>query len=81
MGKIYSGAKICPYTNQNCDLSKNGLNLEPGIEAILAKSTDYDELVYVWKAWRDATGAKMKNLYKIYVELSNEAAVANSNNF
>lgn len=44
----------------------------------MAKSTDYDELVYVWKSWRDATGAKVKDLYQTYVTLSNEAAKANS---
>jgi peptidyl-dipeptidase A len=77
MTNIYSTAKICPYTNINCDLSKDGLSLEPGIEAVLAKSSDYDELAYVWKTWRDASGAKMRDLYKIYVDLSNEAAVAN----
>lgn len=44
----------------------------------MAKSSDYDELKYVWKAWRDATGAKMKNLYQEYVALSNEVARANS---
>ncbi|KAJ8984249.1 hypothetical protein NQ317_007481 [Molorchus minor] len=70
--------KICPYTNQNCDLEKEGLNLEPGIESIMSKSTDYDELTYVWTAWRNATGAKMKDLYKTYVDLSNEAARANN---
>lgn len=48
-----------------------------GIEAIISSSTDYDELTYVWTAWRDASGAKMRNLYKTYVQLANEAAVAN----
>lgn len=43
----------------------------------MVSSTNYDELKYVWKAWRDATGAKMKDLYKVYVELSNKAAVKN----
>ncbi|RZB38755.1 hypothetical protein BDFB_008530 [Asbolus verrucosus] len=77
MTNIYSTAKICPYSKQNCDLSTEGLSLEPGMEAVLAKSTDYDELAYVWKAWRDASGAKMRDSYKTYVDLSNEAAVAN----
>nr|XP_022901638.1 angiotensin-converting enzyme-like [Onthophagus taurus] len=78
MTNIYSAAKICPYTNKECDLSKDGLNLEPGIESILSKSNDYDELEYAWTEWRKASGAKMRNLYKTYVELSNEAAKANS---
>ncbi|RZC38944.1 hypothetical protein BDFB_007692, partial [Asbolus verrucosus] len=77
MTNIYSTAKICPYKKQNCDLSKEGLSQEPDIEAVFSKSTDYDELAYVWKAWRDASGAKIRNLYKTYVDLSNEAAMAN----
>lgn len=44
----------------------------------MAKSTNYDELSYVWKSWRDATGMKMRDLYKTYVDLSNEAAKGNS---
>ncbi|KAF5284087.1 hypothetical protein FQA39_LY17136 [Lamprigera yunnana] len=77
MTNIYSTGKICPYDKQNCDINSEGLTLEPDIESILAKSTDYDELTYVWKEWRDATGRKMKDTYKEYVELSNKAAVAN----
>ena len=75
MTNIYSTAKICPFSNQKCDLSKEGLSLEPGIEEILANC---DELVYAWRVWRDASDAKIRSLYQTYVELSNEAAVANS---
>ncbi|KAJ8918902.1 hypothetical protein NQ315_016804 [Exocentrus adspersus] len=78
MTGIYGVGKICPYTKQDCDLKKEGLTLEPDIEDLVAKSTDYDELLYVWKSWRDATGAKMKDLYKTYVTLANEAAKANN---
>ncbi|KAF5302725.1 hypothetical protein FQR65_LT08467 [Abscondita terminalis] len=77
MTNIYSTAKICPYSKQNCDLETEGLALEPDIESILVKSRDYDELIYVWSKWRDATGVKMKETYKKYVELSNEATVIN----
>lgn len=31
MTGIYSTARICPYKNQNCDLKKDGLGLEPGM--------------------------------------------------
>ncbi|XP_019869986.2 angiotensin-converting enzyme isoform X2 [Aethina tumida] len=78
MTSTYSTAKICPFDKQKCDLDKEGLNLEPGMEQILSKSRNYDELTYVWKAWRDASGKKMRNTYKTYVELSNEAARANN---
>lgn len=43
----------------------------------MAKSQDYEELLFAWKGWRDASGKKMRNNYKRYVELSNKAAVLN----
>ncbi|KAJ8984248.1 hypothetical protein NQ317_007480 [Molorchus minor] len=78
MALVYDFGKICPYKNPNCDLEKEGLSLKPEIENIMAKSRDYDELTYVWTAWRDATGAKMKKLYKALVDKSNENARASS---
>lgn len=48
-----------------------------GIEEVISTSRNYDELTYVWKAWRDASGAKMRDDYKKYVELSNLAANMN----
>lgn len=51
------------------------------IEQIMATSRDYKELAYVFKAWRDATGKKMKDLYPQFVELGNKAAVANREMF
>ncbi|GJQ76247.1 hypothetical protein Trydic_g20308, partial [Trypoxylus dichotomus] len=77
MRNTYSTGKICPYTQQGCDLENEGLSLEPDIEAIIATSTDYDELEYVWKSWRDASGAKIRENYREYVELSQEVAEAN----
>ncbi|XP_071443429.1 angiotensin-converting enzyme-like [Hetaerina americana] len=77
MTGVYSTAKVCPYKNPNCDITKEGLSLDPELEKIMASSRDYDELLYVWKGWRDATGAKMKNDYQSYVELSNKAATLN----
>ncbi|XP_069675481.1 angiotensin-converting enzyme-like isoform X2 [Periplaneta americana] len=77
MTTIYSSAKICPYDNQNCDLATDGLSLDPGMEKVISSSRDYDELTYVWKAWRDVSGAKMRDDYKVYVELSNLAAQIN----
>jgi hypothetical protein len=40
-------------------------------------SRNASELEHVWSAWRDATGKKVKDHFKRYVELSNEAAKAN----
>jgi peptidyl-dipeptidase A len=77
MTTIYSAAKICPFDKQECDLATEGLSLDPGMEEVISKSRNYDELTYVWKAWRDASGAKMRDDYKTYVELSNLAAEKN----
>lgn len=43
----------------------------------MSSSKDYDELEYIWSSWRNASGAKMREDYKIYVDLSNEAARLN----
>jgi len=77
MTTIYSAAMICPFDKQQCDLATEGLSLDPGIEEVISQSRNFDELTYVWKAWRDASGAKMRDDYKTYVQLSNLAAELN----
>ncbi|XP_046389706.1 angiotensin-converting enzyme-like [Ischnura elegans] len=77
MTGVYSTAKVCPFKKPSCDITKDGLPLDPDLEKIMASSRDYNELLHVWKGWRDATGAKMKNDYQSYVELSNQAAKLN----
>ena len=79
MSGKYGSAKVCPFDNQNCDLEMEGLSLEPGLEAILADTSnrDWDELVYIWKGWRDSSGKQMREIYMKYIELNNDAAVAN----
>jgi len=37
MTGIYGSARICPYTNQNCDLATEGIRLEPGKNNIFLK--------------------------------------------
>jgi peptidyl-dipeptidase A len=74
MEKIYNTATICPFGDTECETR---WTLDPEMEARLATSTDYDELQYVWKEWRDNSGKKMREHYKKYVRLSNKAAVAN----
>ncbi|XP_015119782.1 angiotensin-converting enzyme [Diachasma alloeum] len=74
MENIYATAKICDFENPfNCNLA-----LEPNLTEILIKSRNPDELKYVWKAWRDASGKKMKNYFIRYVQLSNEIAKLNN---
>ncbi|KAK4008639.1 hypothetical protein OUZ56_013772 [Daphnia magna] len=76
MNNQYSSAKICPYQQPSCS-DEEKLALEPDIEEILATSTDYDELDYVWSEWRKVASRPMLHDYEQYVELSNEAAQAN----
>ncbi|XP_017778802.1 PREDICTED: angiotensin-converting enzyme-like [Nicrophorus vespilloides] len=78
MTQIYGTARVCPYQKPHCDLKTEGLQLDPDLERIMATSRDYDELLYIWLSWREATGAKIKRLYEFYVVLSNDAATANN---
>lgn len=80
MTRTYNTAKICPYSNQNCNITSDGLALEPNITTIMAQSKDYDELAYTWKAWHDSTGKLMRDNYKRYVPLMNQAGKENGLN-
>lgn len=74
MENLYSTAKVCDYNEfDNCNL-----NLEPEITEIMMTSREPERLKHLWKAWRDASGKKMKNDYIKYVELSNEIARLNN---
>ncbi|XP_069761237.1 angiotensin-converting enzyme isoform X3 [Narcine bancroftii] len=70
METTYSTAKVC-RENGTCH------PLDPDLTHILATSNDYDELLFAWKEWRDASGKKMRNNFKKYVQLSNKAARLN----
>ncbi|RZC37377.1 Peptidase M2 domain containing protein, partial [Asbolus verrucosus] len=74
MQEIYSTAKICAFDDpKNCNLT-----LEPELTNIFANSRNPDELTHAWINWRKAVGPRCKNLFKEYVELSNEAARLNN---
>ncbi|XP_013394530.1 angiotensin-converting enzyme-like [Lingula anatina] len=62
---------------QVCDKKGTCLDLEPGLTRLMATSRNYSELLDAWKGWRDATGRKIRDDYKEFVSLSNEAAVEN----
>ncbi|XP_071837203.1 angiotensin-converting enzyme-like [Apostichopus japonicus] len=66
----YSVGEVCKSEN-DC------YQLEPGLTRIMQSSRDYDELLWAWESWRDAVGPSAKNDYIKYVELKNEAALAN----
>ncbi|XP_068242902.1 angiotensin-converting enzyme-like [Palaemon carinicauda] len=73
MQTIYSTAKICDYKNdKKCDLT-----LEPDLTRILRSSRNYFELQHIWTQWRYKSGKKMRDHYKNFVRLANEAAKLN----
>ena len=79
MTTVYGAGKVCPLENLSCNLATEGLTLEPDLTEIISKPTEhsYFELAYVWQGWRNATGRVMKDKFKEYIAMSNEAAHAN----
>ncbi|XP_072179254.1 angiotensin-converting enzyme-like [Diadema setosum] len=72
MNSIYSKGQVCrPEDQTEC------LFLDPGLDEVMATSTDWDELVWAWKGFRDVVGVANKPLYARYVEIANEGAQAN----
>lgn len=74
---IYNTARICPFDKQNCNLTTEGLTLDPEISAVMTNSANYEELKWAWTQWRDKSGKLMRSEYKKYVELVNKAAREN----
>uniref|UniRef100_A0A8C6VKL6 Angiotensin-converting enzyme n=1 Tax=Naja naja TaxID=35670 RepID=A0A8C6VKL6_NAJNA len=70
METIYSVAKVC-RKDTDCKA------LDPDLTDTMAKSRDYDELLNIWKDWRDASGKKIRRHYERYVQLSNTAVRLN----
>ncbi|XP_051035002.1 angiotensin-converting enzyme isoform X2 [Phodopus roborovskii] len=70
METTYSITNVC-YTNGTC------LHLEPDLTNVMATSRNYEELLWVWKSWRDKVGRAILPLFPKYVELSNKIAHLN----
>jgi len=70
MTAIYQNS-ICPYSEPNC--TNPSWALDPDLYNRLAMSRDYDELQYIWTAWRD-NSAKIATYYPQFVNLSNKGA-------
>ncbi|KAF6033406.1 ACE [Bugula neritina] len=60
-----------------CKTGKTELSLEPELTQMLASGRNHDDLLWIWKNWRDATGKVMREDYLEFVELQNEAARLN----
>jgi peptidyl-dipeptidase A len=63
--KLYSTAKV------------GNNSLSPGLVRIMAQSRDYNKLLNTWWGWRNASGRKMRDIYKRYVDLRNKGAREN----
>ncbi len=50
------------------------LSLDPHLIQIFSNSRDVKKLEYYWNAWRNATGARMREDFVDNIELTNEAA-------
>ena len=72
MTGIYSKGKVYYLDKQT--KKPQYLELEPGLINIMAKSRDYNKLLFAWKGWRDAVGPNMKPLYKKFVDIVNLGA-------
>uniref|UniRef100_H0UWL7 Angiotensin-converting enzyme n=1 Tax=Cavia porcellus TaxID=10141 RepID=H0UWL7_CAVPO len=70
METTYSVANVC-HTNGTC------LQLEPDLTNVMATSRKYEELLWVWKGWRDKVGRAILPFFPKYVELTNKAARLN----
>ncbi|XP_065573989.1 angiotensin-converting enzyme-like [Artemia franciscana] len=77
MRDSYAQTKICDYKIEKPKRSDCNLPLEPDLTRIMSKSRDFDELLFTWKAWHDASGQPIREKFNRYVELSNEAASLN----
>jgi len=58
------------------DISNN-LLFNADVKRIMAKSRDWEELVWAWREWRRVTGRRMKSNYSEFVDLHNKAARLN----
>jgi peptidyl-dipeptidase A len=79
MSTVYNNAKICPFDKPECNLTTEGLTLDPHIENLMASSRNFDELKWLWNEWHDKSGKLMRTDYKSYIDLMNKAADANGN--
>jgi peptidyl-dipeptidase A len=52
-------------------------NLKKDLTEIMATSTNYTELEYVWTQWREEAGKPVRQQYIEFVALNNKAATLN----
>lgn len=77
MTNVYNTAKVCPYEQQNCNKTTEGLTLDPDISDRFAKSRNFHELEYLWTEWHQNSGSPIRENYINYVRLMNKIAGLN----
>lgn len=64
-------------TNKFLMNSIQTIRYKSDLTEIMATSTNYNELEYVWTQWREVAGKPIRQQYLEFVELNNKAAVLN----
>ncbi|XP_045449170.1 angiotensin-converting enzyme-like [Melitaea cinxia] len=78
MQRIWSRSTVCTFNVTECD-TETLLKTMSDIITTFKTSNNTEELAYYWKAYRDATGKKIRPIFKDYVVKMND--VAQSENF
>lgn len=83
MSTKYSTTVICPLENRAfCDLEGTDvLTLEPNITNLMAESQNYNDLLYLWTTWHLESGRRIKDDYRIYVDLMQKLAEQNCRDY
>ncbi|XP_045523797.1 angiotensin-converting enzyme-like isoform X2 [Pieris brassicae] len=72
MQRIWSRVTVCAYKS-SCDTEDSSLTMND-IITLFKTSNNSEELKYYWKAYRDATGKKVRPIFKDYLLRMNTAA-------
>ncbi|XP_050665505.1 angiotensin-converting enzyme-like isoform X1 [Leptidea sinapis] len=78
MQRIWSRVSLCAFDDPGCKKEDSAKSMNDVI-SIFKTSNNYEELKYYWKVYRDATGKKVRPIFKDYVMRMNK--VAESENF
>ncbi|KAK3699415.1 hypothetical protein QZH41_018576 [Actinostola sp. cb2023] len=71
MTATYSSGRVC---RKNTDQKTVCLDLEPDLGTLMARSRDYDELLWAWRGWRDAVGPPIRDQFHQLVGLLDQGA-------
>lgn len=85
LSETYSSAEVCidnaewirskiPNGNKIC------LRGEPDLEELMSRrDLTYEQYLWIWKAWHDTVGPRVKEFYPDLVKLMNQGAINNRN--